>query len=69
VARHRPDDTLVVVSHNFPILSVLCRILGTPLNQYRTYHVPPGGVVCIEYDAASAWRLVVEDGKLPLRKD
>ena len=69
VARHRPDDTLVVVSHNFPILSVLCRILGTPLNQYRTYHVPPGGVVCLEYDAAGAWRLVVENGKLPLRED
>jgi broad specificity phosphatase PhoE len=68
VARHRPDDTLVVVSHNFPILSLVCRILGTPLNQYRTYHVPPGGHVCVEY-AGGAWRLLVEDGRLPLRKD
>ncbi len=69
VARHQADDTLVVVSHNFPILSMVCRILGTPLNQYRTYHVPPGGVVCVEYDPAGAWRLVLRDGKPPLREE
>jgi broad specificity phosphatase PhoE len=65
VARHRDDETLVVVSHNFPILSVLCRILGTPLNGYRAYHVAPGGLVRLEY-AEGAWRL---DGAPPLRRD
>src|SRR5689334_22097741 len=65
VARHRDDETLVVVSHNFPILSVLCRILGTPLNGYRAYHVAPGGLLRLEY-AEGTWRL---DGSPPLRRD
>jgi broad specificity phosphatase PhoE len=65
VARHRDDETLVVVSHNFPILAVVCRILDTPLNRYREYHVAPGGLVRLEYGAAG-WRL---DGEPPLRAD
>ena len=52
IARHRADETLVVVSHNFPILAVVCRILDTPLNRYREYHVAPGGLVELEYDGA-----------------
>lgn len=66
VGRHGLEDTLVVVSHNFPILSVLCRIAGTPLNQYRTYHLPPGGAVRLDYGPEGAWR--VPGGKLPLRE-
>src|SRR4051812_32655227 len=65
---HRSDETLVVVSHNFPILAVLCRVLATPLNQYRSYHVPPAGLVCLEYNAGD-WRVLSENGKLPLRQD
>jgi broad specificity phosphatase PhoE len=66
VSRHRDDETLVVVSHNFPILSVVCRILGTPLNRYRAYHVAPGGLVRLEYAADGGWRV---DGAPPLRRD
>jgi phosphoserine phosphatase len=69
VSRHRDNDTLVVVSHNFPILGVLCRILGTPLNRYRAYHVAPGGLVCLEYGADAVWRVIPRDGKLPLREE
>ena len=67
VGRHAPDETLVVVSHNFPILSMLCRVAGTPLNQYRTYHLPPGGAVRLDYGPGGAWRLA-PGGKLPLRE-
>jgi len=66
VARHRDDETLVVVSHNFPILAVVCRVLGTPLNGYRAYHVAPGALVRLAYGADGAWRL---DGAPPLRRD
>ncbi len=29
--RHQPGETVVVVSHNFPILGIICRITGTHL--------------------------------------
>lgn len=69
VCRHRDDETLVLVSHNFPILAVVCRILGTPLNDYRTYHVAPGGIVRLEYGGGGAWSLLPWNGRLPLREE
>jgi broad specificity phosphatase PhoE len=63
VVRHGPEETLVVVSHNFPILSVLCRVTGTPLNQYRSFHLDPGEAVHLNYDANDAWRVISENGK------
>jgi len=39
-----------VVSHNFPILGIICRITGTHLNQYRTFHVDPCGVTRVNHD-------------------
>jgi broad specificity phosphatase PhoE len=47
--RHKSDDTIVVVSHNFPILSVLCRISGVNLNQYRTFHLDPCGITRLNH--------------------
>jgi broad specificity phosphatase PhoE len=69
VGRHGPEETLVVVSHNFPILSVLCRVTGTPLNQYRSFHLDPGQAVHLSCDANAAWRVISENGKLPLRRE
>lgn len=68
VGRHGPEETLVVVSHNFPILSVLCRVTGTPLNQYRSFHLDPGEVVRVSYDADDTWRLISKNGTLPFRR-
>jgi alpha-ribazole phosphatase len=65
VARHDPDETLAVVSHNFPILAVLCRITGTPLDQYRSFHLEPGEVVGVDYKAGGAWRVLSTNGGLP----
>jgi broad specificity phosphatase PhoE len=67
-AGHGAAETLVVVSHNFPILGVLCRITGTPLNRYRAFHLPPGGIVNLEYLSDRRWRVIAENGKLPLRE-
>ncbi|HEY2990604.1 MAG TPA: histidine phosphatase family protein [Candidatus Binatia bacterium] len=66
--RHRPEETIVVVSHNFPILAVLCRVTGTPLNQYRLFHVEPGAFVQLSYNAEDTWRVIAENGRLPLRQ-
>lgn len=62
VQRHRAEKTVVVVSHNFPILSALCRITGTPLNRYRSFHLDPCGISTISYDPATGWALVQVNG-------
>ena len=63
VRRHKPEETLVIVSHNFPILAILCRITGTPLNRYRSFHLDPCCVSHVSYDPSGQWRLVAIDGK------
>lgn len=65
--RHGPYETLIVVSHNFPILAVLCRVTGTPLNRYRLFHLDPGGVVRLRHDGGDEWRVISDNGGLPFR--
>ncbi len=55
VARHRSAESIVVVSHNFPILGILCRITGTHLNSYRSFHLDPCGVARLCCTSASIW--------------
>lgn len=59
---HCSDETVVVVSHNFPILTVLCRITGTPLNDYRSFHVDPCGLSRVGYNSRAGWRLLQMNG-------
>lgn len=54
---HAATETIAVVSHNFPILSILCRLTGTPLNHYRTFHVDPCGVTRLNYRGGDDWRV------------
>jgi len=68
VGRHGAEETIVVVSHNFPILAVLCRITGTPLDQYRSFHLEPGEVVRLSYEPHETWSLVAKNGHLPRRQ-
>jgi broad specificity phosphatase PhoE len=55
VENHPGAETIVVVSHNFPISGILCRITGTHLNNYRSFHVDPCGVTRLRYKGATAW--------------
>lgn len=55
---HASDETVVVVSHNFPILTILCRISRTPLNDYRSFHVKPCGLNHVSYDNREGWQIV-----------
>jgi broad specificity phosphatase PhoE len=61
IARRHLSETVVVVTHNFPILALLCRITETPLNQYRAFHVEPGGLKRIGYEQDRGWRVLSAD--------
>lgn len=58
----RSDETVVVVSHNFPILATLCRIRGISLNSHRSFHIDPCGINHIGYNSMDGWRLIRLNG-------
>ena len=57
IKRHYLHKTVVIVSHQFPMVSILCRITGTPLNNYRSFHVDPCGLTRISYSEKQGWKL------------
>lgn len=57
VEGHDDSDTIIVVSHSFPILSALCRITGTPLNQYRTFHLQPCELSHVSFTRSEGWAI------------
>jgi broad specificity phosphatase PhoE len=61
--RHQSRETVIVVSHNFPILGIVCRITGTQLNQYRTFHLDPCGVTRIHYSGDNNWTVTQINNK------
>jgi broad specificity phosphatase PhoE len=63
VQRHPEAERILVVSHNFPILGIVCRITGTHLNDYRTFHLDPCGVTRLSHDAGSGWSITHVNGR------
>lgn len=61
--RHQTDHTVVVVSHNFPILCVVCRVTGTDLNNYRSFHLDPCGITRITQHRNSVWEVTHVNSK------
>ncbi len=57
VQRHPDAARILVVSHNFPILGIVCRVTGTHLNDYRTFHLDPCGVTRLGHDADNSWTI------------
>ena len=57
VRRHPDAGRILVVSHNFPILGIVCRVTGTHLNDYRTFHLDPCGVTRLGHDADKSWTI------------
>ncbi len=55
---HLSHETVVVATHQFPIVAILCRITGTPLNDYRSFHVDPCGLNRISYNHRDGWRII-----------
>ncbi len=62
IKRQYLHKTVVVVSHQFPLVSILCRVTGTPLNEYRSFHVDPCGLNRIAYTENDGWRLIQPSG-------
>ncbi len=58
IQRHHGHETIAIVSHNFPILAILCRITQTPLNQYRSFHLSPCEISRISYDSEYGWTII-----------
>lgn len=57
VRGHAAEEAVVIVSHNFPILGIICRITGTHLNNYRTFHLDPCGVTRLNHDGKDHWEV------------
>jgi broad specificity phosphatase PhoE len=57
VRRHPEAPGILVVSHNFPILGIVCRITGTPLNAYRTFHLDPCSVTRLSHEGGRGWQV------------
>jgi broad specificity phosphatase PhoE len=55
-AAHQESDAVVIVSHNFPILAIICYITGTHLNNYRDFRFEPCGHTRLLWERQS-WRL------------
>ena len=55
--RHALDDNIVVVSHNFPIVGIVCRITGTHLNNYRDFRLDPCGISRLHCNGVGRWRV------------
>jgi broad specificity phosphatase PhoE len=45
------------VSHNFPILAIVCRVTHTHLNDYRAFHLDPCSVTRLQCNGNGAWEL------------
>lgn len=54
IARDYPDSVVVLVSHYFVILTLVCAVLGLPLTGIARLSVRPGSVsaICIEGESA-----------------
>lgn len=62
VRRHAAAERILVVSHNFPILGIVCRVTGTHLNDYRTFHLDPCSITRLAY-AGGVWNLTQVNGR------
>jgi phosphoserine phosphatase len=62
VRRHQASDTIVVVSHNFPIVGIVCRITGTHLNDYRNFHLDPCGMSRLHRNGDGSWQVTHING-------
>lgn len=57
VERHKPGEKILICSHNFVILALLCHVLGIPLNRFREIGQSNGSINRLSYQGG---RLLVE---------
>jgi broad specificity phosphatase PhoE len=70
VERHAASENIVVVSHNFPIVGIVCKITGTHLNDYRNFHIDPCGISRIYCNGDGEWHVThVNNQQYPKHPD
>ena len=70
VERHASTDNIVVVSHNFPIVGIVCKITGTHLNDYRNFHLDPCGISRLHRNGNGRWQVThVNNQQYPAHPD
>ena len=62
-AVHEANDTIVVVSHNFPILGIICHVTRTHLNKYRDFRLEPCGHSRLRWDRQN-WQVTHINDKI-----
>ena len=62
VRRHPEARRILAVSHNFPILGIVCRISNTPLNSYRSFHLDPCGITRLTH-GEQGWTIMQVNGR------
>jgi probable phosphoglycerate mutase len=60
VAKH-PEGSIVVVSHFFAILTVICNVLGMPVSQIARFRMTPGSISIVVYDSGNPRLLSFND--------
>jgi len=59
-ARH-PKGTVVVVSHNFAILAIICKAIGMKLSDFRRLRISVGGMAVIDFGERGATLVLLND--------
>jgi probable phosphoglycerate mutase len=61
LSRQHPDGVLVLVSHYFVILTIVCSVLGLPLSQLGRFRMGNGGISIINLDGRMPWLELFND--------
>lgn len=61
IKEDHPEDTVIVVAHNFVNLVIFCRILGMPLNNFRRWRQDPAAKNLIEVSGAKVVIHLIND--------
>lgn len=66
LARRHPDGAVVIVSHYFVILSIICSVLGLPLSQIGRLRLANGSISIINLDGQRVWLELFNDTGCPV---
>ena len=60
VSQH-PDGVVVVVSHYFAILTIICSVLNLPISQIGRLRLTPGSISTVTFDEQTTRLVLLND--------
>lgn len=66
LSQKHPDGAVVIVSHYFVILAIICMVLGLPLSQIGRLRLGNGSISVINLDGQRAWLELFNDTGYPV---